>query len=176
MKQLSIVLMTLALFTFQSCKSSGQEAAKNSPEGHKASQAQEDNTFKTYNQLDSADKLVFNRMMEIHDSIMPILSDIKRMQNLINPIFKEQKKKQIAGDTMSDDMRAAMSDLNRGENSMWEWMHDIDERFDLVPASEKKAFIRSSYERILGVQNTMAEGIAVGKMVIKKYKLDDAKK
>ncbi|MEO7174451.1 MAG: hypothetical protein ABIV51_01435 [Saprospiraceae bacterium] len=176
MKQLFIVLASIAFCTFQSCKSSGQEAAKHSPEGHKASQAQEENTFKTYNQLDSADKLVFNRMMEIHDSIMPKLSEIKRMQNLINPIFKEQKKKQITGDAMTDDMRAAMSDLNRGENSMWEWMHDLDEHFDLVPAAEKKAFIRSSYARLLGVQSTMAEGISVGKMVIKKYKLDDAKK
>ena len=138
----------LFLITFAAC-SFGQSACNSGS-----------NTSK--DQPLSERELLHKEVMEIHDAVMPKMSNI----NLVARKLKEQLANAGFSDSLKTIVEANISALNLSEQGMMDWMRDFS-KYNSIPEEKAIEFLNDEKIRISAVSDQMLSSLESGNELLK---------
>ena len=133
-----LILPFLALFLMISCKQAEKPAADPAAEN----------------------KALEDKLMAIHDEVMPKLTDMQRLAEDLRKIksaIPENSEGKIVSPAGLDEN---VERLKLAEQGMWDWMKQYHDQRDSVPADQLKPFLDHQMELLLSVQNGVNTSIA----------------
>jgi len=153
------VFFIFLLSSFCSCKNDSTADSKDAT-ANSASAGQ-------VSTVDSTQPPLFNEIMTIHDEIMPQMNDIEVLKQ--NVRMKMDSIDALNGsEEYRNQFRHAMSELNRADNMMSDWMFNFKENYDTIKSEKvRQTFLESERAKIEGVKMTMSESIKVAQMTLK---------
>lgn len=92
--------------------------------------------------------------LRIHDEVMPKMSDIVRLQGILEPALQDPQVDSL----MKEDIKESLVALNAGDSLMFEWMHNYKKPED-APADSIHAYLKKEEARIKHVSEVMLNGI-----------------
>lgn len=144
-------LLFLAFLQFTACTSNTE-----------SSQTQEEKA--TVDNDLAAQEALFDEVMVIHDEIMPKMGEINKLR-------KELRKKLDEGTTpeQAKSYEAAIANLEKAENGMWDWMHALRPLGPLRDSLDHKgviAHLNAEKQEITQVKEEMKNSIEEGKKLL----------
>ena len=113
----------------------------------------------------SANQVLYDQVMEIHDEVMPKIGDIYKLrQELLEKIANSpdmvvEKKKEL---------EAIISNLDSTNNAMMDWMHNFNPLSDSVDQEKARAYLETEIERIKKVRDQTNEALEKAKGAVEK--------
>jgi len=110
--------------------------------------------------------ILYSEVMEIHDNVMPKMSDINNSKDQINEILSSNQQQQLTEEQIQE-MKIALSLLKEAEDAMWDWMHSFSDMYgQMKTEKEKELFLTKEKESISKVRDLMEESIENAKQFI----------
>ncbi len=98
--------------------------------------------------------VLYDEVMEIHDDVMPKMSNIRKEIKKANKLIKDTP-------SMSSDdslqLNQILSDLKKSEKAMWDWMHEFDKK--KAKGENGKAYLLDEKISISNVRNLMLSSL-----------------
>ncbi len=107
-----------------------------------------------------ANKELYNRVMDVHDEVMPKMEDIYRLKKDLqdnissSPDMVSERKQEL---------ERVISNLDSASNAMMDWMHKFSPLADTVDRQQAKEYLESEMERIKEVKEQMVKAIELAK-------------
>jgi hypothetical protein len=93
-------------------------------------------------------------VLRIHDEVMPKMSDIVRLQGILEPALQDPQIDSL----MKEEIKKSLVTLNAGDSLMLEWMHNY-KKPEEAPADSILAYLKKEEARIKQVSEVMLNGI-----------------
>jgi hypothetical protein len=150
MKKFILILSAVLSLTIVSCQKSHDH------EGHESHDAEaQDNTEI------SANEVLYNEVMKIHDEVMPKMDDIHKLKMSIREKLEKNPNLPQTDRIKLDAMYAKLDSANDG---MMIWMREFRPLPDSTGEEKAKLYLESEMERVKKVRQNMLNAIeAAGK-------------
>ncbi|HLF64508.1 MAG TPA: hypothetical protein VI603_12180 [Saprospiraceae bacterium] len=102
-------------------------------------------------------------IMQIHDEVMPKMSEIARLI----PALETEAKNSNLDSILHQQIAKSIAELNAGDSLMWEWMHNYKMPENVSPDSIH-AYLQSEKARISKVRDAMLTGIKNAESLLQK--------
>lgn len=111
-------------------------------------------------EAESPNQALYEKVMEIHDEVMPKMEDIYKIKSQIkekianSPNLVKERKEQLE--------KLALQ-LDSANNAMMDWMHQFNPLPDSVDQEEARAYLEEQMEKIKKVKEEMMSALEKGK-------------
>lgn len=103
----------------------------------------------------------FDEVMEIHDEVMPEISTINKLTRQL-----KGKIDMMANPDSIQIMKTALSDLEKSEEGMMDWMHELDVPGKKIEDAAAIVYLNKEKIKIRKVSVDMKKSIANGKLIL----------
>lgn len=108
---------------------------------------------------------LYDEVMLVHDEVMPLLGPMKKLRKNIQ---KRTEKDDIDLEDKNE-LIQSMADLKKGEDAMWDWMHNFDKPSDINSESSME-YLKKEKEKINEVSILMKKVHADASNVLSRLK------
>jgi len=104
-------------------------------------------------------------VLELHDELMLDLPEIKRINKVIEQHLGDSSQNNADGERV----KMALSNLNKADKAMWDWMHHFDVAYQHENDSLTLLYFDDQYYKLQLVQTGIDSAIQGGKNIIINY-------
>ena len=109
---------------------------------------------------------LYGEIMEAHDEVMPKMSELTKLQDLmINELDTLRNQQPVDMKKLAEANRI-LGGLNRAENAMWSWMHNFS-KLDSIPLPDKERFLQSEKTSAFSLRDLMSQSLTQATEYIK---------
>ena len=105
-------------------------------------------------------KALEDKLMAIHDEVMPKLTDMQKLNEDLRKIKTAIPENSEGKIVSPEGLDGVMERLKLSEQGMWDWMKQYHDQRDSIPADQLKPFLDHQMELILSVQEGINTSIA----------------
>ena len=105
-------------------------------------------------------KALEDKLMAIHDEVMPKLTDMQNLAEELRKIKSSIPENSEGKIVAPEGLDGVQERLKLAEQGMWDWMKQYHDQRDSVPADQLKPFLDHQMELILSVQTGVNTSIA----------------
>ena len=93
-------------------------------------------------------KALYDKMMSVHDEIMPKMGDLMRYKRLIRERLEVLTRDSIANAEEIATLRKSLTDLDNAHDGMMDWMHKFNRNFEDMTKEEIMQYLEGELEKI----------------------------
>jgi hypothetical protein len=112
------------------------------------------------NSSDAEIKLLFSKVMEVHDGVMPKTDKIHTLKKELSATLSPKND--------STAILNAMKDLDDADEAMMVWMSEFNPNYTSMSINEQKEYLNMEHEKINKVKLLMLESIDKGSQLLDK--------
>ncbi|NJN42000.1 MAG: hypothetical protein HC811_07050 [Flammeovirgaceae bacterium] len=139
-----IYLLAMFVFLLASCGKTTESANNDDMNG---------------NEEDSSNQALYEKVMDIHDEVMPQMNDIYKLKKQLQEEITNSK-------DMVEDRKKRLESLvftlDSANNAMMDWMRKFEPP-DTLSVEDARAYLEDQMEKINGVKSAMLEAIEKAK-------------
>ena len=107
------------------------------------------------NEDKNAQNELLQKVMDVHDEIMPKMGDIMKYKKQLNAKISELTETAAEeNDAQIETLKEAVEDLENSHEEMMNWMHGFDRNFEGEVQEEVMAYLKDQMTKIESVGNT----------------------
>ena len=91
--------------------------------------------------LTAESKPNYQALMQMHDDAMIKLDTVVRLQKKLKDILHEENVSVQNPTEQSNEVRSALSELNKAEDIMYKWMHNFNGKMDTLNADGQRGYL-----------------------------------
>lgn len=108
----------------------------------------------------AANKALEEKLMAIHDEVMPKLTDMQNLSEELRKVKSAIPENSEGKIVTPEGLDGIIDRLKMAEQGMWDWMKQYHDQRDTIPADQLKPFLDHQMELILSVQTGINTSIA----------------
>lgn len=98
----------------------------------------------------SANTILYNQVMDIHDEVMPKMEDLYNMKKDL-----EEKLKANPGPDVKADLESRLVEVDSASKMMMDWMHEFNPPADTADQEQTRAYLEAEMEKVKRVKETI---------------------
>lgn len=109
---------------------------------------------------------LYNIVMEVHDKLMPEMGNIARYKNQIASHRDSLLEITPEGNDLTARMRNNISELNKAETLMFDWMSDFSSQYDSLSVDEKVGFLHKNKTIVDQMEEIFNSSLSEAKIIL----------
>ncbi len=101
---------------------------------------------------------LYQEVLDIHDEVMPKMSQLTSLQEHLTRILGELRAAQPIDNEKLRETNRILGSLNRAESAMWDWMDGFS-KLDSVPDTDKEIFLKNEKSSAESMKELMLNSI-----------------
>jgi hypothetical protein len=108
-------------------------------------------------------ELIYKEVMEIHDAVMPKMSEINRLKR---KLYGQIESDSTISDGVKSEVMATLTELANAENGMMNWMRDFKNPKESDPEQKVIDYLNQEKETISQVSDQMLNSLKKGSKLL----------
>ncbi len=98
----------------------------------------------------SANTILYNQVMDIHDEVMPKMEDLYNMKKNL-----EEKLKENPAADVKADIELRLAEVDSASKMMMDWMHEFNPPADTADQEQARAYLEAEMEKVKRVKEAI---------------------
>ncbi len=109
---------------------------------------------------------LYNIVMEVHDKLMPEMGNIAKYKNQISSYRDSLLEDTPEGNDLTMRLRNNISELNKAETLMFDWMSDFSSKYDSLTVDEKIGFLHQNKVFVDQMEEVFNSSLSEAKVIL----------